>query len=196
MVKYFIFAMLTGFVVCFQNCADKEFSVRTDLNKSTSLDGTEELIADDVSQSDSDSDDITNVGTAPSAPNGGDRGGSRSPGSSVNNNYDEEDKVGEIDKDGKICMRHGVKMRTTDVGVCILEGNGKSQHVALINDSIVSNNSTPKTVCMSALACRKIVDEKFKVVSLEKRGFCNNGSAHTVLLTDAQVRSLIDQIEE
>ncbi len=228
MVKYFIFAMCTGFVVCFQNCTDKEFSVRTDLSKSTSLDGSEQLIADDTTNSDSDIDDIINGGDGSSASNGGGSAGS-STGSSAgggdsssgnmtagniaddddddgnDNDYDDTDdadddtdevaEVGEVDKEGKICMRHGVKMKATDVGVCILEGPGKSQRVALINDQIVSNNSTPKSVCMTALACRRIVDDKFTVVSLEKRGFCKNNSAHSILLTDAQVRTLIDQIQ-
>lgn len=208
MVKFFIFAMLMGFIACFQNCAGKDFSLRTDLNKATSLDGTEMLVSDDTVNPDSELDGVINNGGGSSAPTngGGSSGGSKddsdtSDDGSVADNDDKDDdldddaEVGEVDKDGKICMRHGVKMKTTDVGVCILEGNGKSQRVALTNDQIVSNNSTPKTVCMTALACRKIIDEKFKVVTLEKRGFCKNGSADSVLLTDEQVRTLIDQIK-
>lgn len=170
MMKFIIFAMLTGMVVCFQNCSDKQFSARTDLNKSMSIDGTEQLIADDTEI------DMVN--------------------DDENLEFEDEDTIAtEVDEDKKICMRHGVKLNTTDIGVCILEGSGKSQRVALINDQIVSNNSTPKTICMSALACRRIVDSKFKVVSLEKRGFCKNGSADSVSLTDEQVRALIEKIQ-
>lgn len=200
--------------MCFQNCSDKEFSIRPDLNKSTSLDGTEQLVADDAANSDSELDDVVNGGGGSSASNGGGSAGGNSSNGNMSagnvadndddddeNEYEEVDdegdtaQVGEVDKEGKICMRHGVKMKTTDIGVCILEGNGRSQRVAMINDQIVSNNSTPKTVCMSALACRRIVDDKFRVQTLEKRGFCKNGSADSVLLTDAQVRALIDQIQ-
>ncbi len=176
MMKFIIFAMLTGMVVCFQNCSDQQFSARTDLNKSMSIDGTEQLIADDTEI------DMVN--------------------DDQNLEFEDEDKekekdtvVTEVDEDKKICMRHGVKLNATDIGVCILEGSGKSQRVALINDQIASNNSTPKTICMSALACRRIVDSKFKVVSLEKRGFCKNGSADSVSLSDEQVRALIEKIQ-
>ncbi len=207
MMKFFTFVALAGLIVCFQNCSDKQFSAKTDLNKSMSLDGTEQLVTDDtpvvteeddetlefedkdkdvVTEIDDDKDDDKDVVTEIDDDKDDDKDG-------VTEIDDDKDDDKDGDKGKKICMRHGVKLNTTDIGVCILEGSGKSQRVALINNQIVSNNSTPKTVCMSALACRKIVDSKFDVVSLEKRGFCKNGSAHSILLTDAQVRTLIDQ---
>jgi hypothetical protein len=188
-MKFIIFAMLTGMLVCFQNCSDKQFSARTDLNKSASIDGTEQLIADDT--------EIDMVNDDENLEFENEDNDKDYVATEEDEDKDETAEDGDDDKDNdkKICMRHGVKLNATDVGVCILEGSGKSQRVALINDQLASNNSTPKTVCMSALACRRIVDSKFKVVSLEKRGFCKNGSADSVSLTDEQVRTLIGKIQ-
>lgn len=188
MVKLFIFVMLSASIVCFQNCANQDFSLRNDLSKATSasLDGSEQLIVDEVT-----SNSETSMGSS-----NGRSVSSQNPREIEDdvNKHTEDNKDDKGDKGDKICMRNGIKMNKTDIGVCILEGQGKSQHVALINDQIMSNNSTPKAVCMSALACRKIINEKFEVASLEKRGFCKNGSADSILLTDSQVRALIDQI--
>ncbi len=79
--------------------------------------------------------------------------------------------------------------------LCVLEGKGKSQHIALIDGAIVSSNSTPKSVCMSKNACEVIVGKKMNVQSSEQRGFCKNGAAHSLVLTDKEVQTLVDKLQ-
>jgi hypothetical protein len=79
--------------------------------------------------------------------------------------------------------------------VCILAGPGKSTHVAVINDQIVESNSTPKTACMSANACEEIVGKKLTVKSVEKRGYCKNGTPQVLMFTDAEIQRLMDKAQ-
>jgi hypothetical protein len=77
--------------------------------------------------------------------------------------------------------------------VCILAGPGKSTHVAVVNDEIVESNSTPKTACMSENACEEIVGKKLTVKSVEKRGYCKNGTPQVLMFTDAEIQRLMDK---
>lgn len=230
MIKYLIVVFTVALVVGFQNCSKQQFSARTDLNKSMSLDGSEQLIQDEIS------DDVVNNDTGGSASGGSASGGSASGGSmnggsasggstSAGRDHEDDgddDEVADYDKeddddedkdyvkdedkkdeatsseDGekgkKVCMRHGEKILANEVGICIVEGPGQSNQISLVNDDIVVNNETPRSVCMTAFACRKIVDGKFRVVTLKKTGFCKNGSADSVRLSDQQVKELMDKI--
>jgi hypothetical protein len=122
----------------------------------------------------------------------------------VNNDdkdYDDEDKKYEDRRPtssyGKKESGKSCKNRNDGNGryVCIVAGPGKSQHIAVVNDQIVADNSTPKTACISQNACEKIVGSKFEVKSIETRGYCKNGSAHTLVLTDAEVQALVNKIK-
>jgi hypothetical protein len=221
MIKYLIVVCMVAMVVVFQNCSDKQFSARTDLNKSLSLDGSEQLIPEEIADNDNDG----GAGSAGGSSTGGSTsGGSTSAGAmnggsagstsagNHNEDGDDDDEVADYDdeemdkenddvtssEDGKkgkkICMRHGEKMLANEVGICVVEGPGQSNQISLVNDSIVVNNETPRSVCMTAFACRKIVDGKFRVVTLKKTGFCKNGSADSVQLSDQQVKELIDKM--
>lgn len=231
MIKYLIVVCMVALVVVFQNCSDQQFSARTDLNKSLSLDGSEQLIPEEIADNDNDGGSGSGGGssTGGSTSGGSSSGGSASGGSTSagamnggsassgsttagNEDDDDDDEVADYDEeemdrenddvtsseDGKkgkkICMRHGVKMLANEVGICIVEGPGQSNQISLVNDSIVVNNETPRSVCMTAFACRKIVDGKFRVVTLKKTGFCKNGSADSVRLSDQQVKDLIDKL--
>jgi hypothetical protein len=217
---------MVAMVVVFQNCSDQQFSARTDLNKSLSLDGSEQLIPEEIADNENDGGSGSGGGSSTggstsggssggSASAGAMNGGSASSGSTTAGNYnedDDDDEVAEYDdeemdkenddvtssEDGekgkKICMRHGEKILANEVGICIVEGPGQSNQISLVNDSIVVNNETPRSVCMTAFACRKIVDGKFRVVTLKRTGFCKNGSADSVRLSDQQVKDLMDKI--
>lgn len=207
---------MVALVVVFQNCSDQQFSARTDLNKSLSLDGSEQLIPEEIADNDNDGGSGSGGGssTGGSTSGGSSSGGSASSGSTTagNEDDDDDDEVADYDEeemdrenddvtsseDGKkgkkICMRHGEKILANEVGICIVEGPGQSNQISLVNDSIVVNNETPRSVCMTAFACRKIVDGKFRVVTLKKTGFCKNGSADSVRLSDQQVKDLMDKI--
>jgi hypothetical protein len=219
-------------LVVFQNCSDKSFSARTDLNKSLSLDGSEQLVEDDIpneieddvvnNDDDSNNDDgggSTMGGTTTGGSSGGSStGGSSSSGGSTTAGSSDDDVVAENDDDdprgnstgGNSTGGSSMGGSTTasssgddddsnvnDSGrhVCILAGPGKSRHVAVINDQIVSQNSTPKTACMSRNACENIVGAKLDVKSVESRGYCKNGTPQVLVFTDAQIQVLVDKIQ-
>ncbi len=77
--------------------------------------------------------------------------------------------------------------------VCVLNGNGKSQKIGFINGKLLSKNATPDDVCMSAEACTDIISTKFDVYGPEKRGFCP-GKAHTIELTNTQIKAYVDAL--
>lgn len=104
----------------------------------------------------------------------------------------EEPKKEESKKDGKHCQS---KEDGNARFACILEGNGKSRHVAVINDQIVSDNSTPKTACMSRHACEEIVGSRLRVKSVESRGYCKNGTPQVLVFTDAEMQKLVDKVK-
>ncbi|MBY0384118.1 hypothetical protein K2X05_03080 [bacterium] len=224
MIKYLMVVCSVALIVVFQNCSKQQFSARTDLNKSMSLDGSEQLIQDEISD-DVVSNDSGGSASGGSASGGSMNGGSTSAGSMTAGHHkedegdDDDDHVASYDKDDddkdydkeddkkdeatssedgkkgkKVCMRHGEKIIANEVGICVVEGPGQSNQISLVNDKIVVNNETPKSVCMTAFACRKIVDGKFRVVTLKKTGFCKNGSADSVQLSDQQVKELMDKI--
>lgn len=80
--------------------------------------------------------------------------------------------------------------------ICELQVSGKdgNSHVALLDDQLIIQNKTPKSVCMSKYACEVIVRSKLKVKSAEYRGFCKNSSAQSILLSDRQIEDLIERI--
>ena len=172
-----------------------------------SLDASEQLVEDDIA------DDVVNndmngptSGTSGSTSTDGENPRPRNDNRPTNSGENDDDEVADHDKedeatsseDGergkKVCMRDGEKILANEIGICIIEGSGQSNQISLVNDEIVVNNETPKSVCMTAFACRKIVDGKFRVVALKKTGFCKNGSAHSVQLSDQQVKELMDKI--
>lgn len=238
MKKSFIaICMIGAMLVVFQNCSDKQFSSRTDLNKTlSSLDGSEQLVEDDVPvQIEDDVNEVVNndddkqhggmnggsgTGGSTTAMSSGDDddddhhghsgGGSSSGGStsaSSSGDDDDKDEVAENDDDDKKeehtnqgkDEHKGNKCHDKKDGngrfVCILPGAGKSRHVAVINEQIVSENSTPKTACMSRDACEKIVGGKLDVKSVESRGYCKNETKQVLVFTDAEVKELVDKIK-
>lgn len=76
--------------------------------------------------------------------------------------------------------------------VCILNGNGKSQRLAL-TDALVSKTGTPSDVCLSKSACLNIVSQIFEVKSAEQRGFCksSSGNPHVIHMSDAQIAAMV-----
>ncbi len=231
--------LIGAMLVVFQNCSDKSFSTRTDLNKSlSSLDGSEQLVEDDIpneieddvvnndddSNNDGDGSTMGGSSTGGSSTGGSSSGGSSSGGSTTASSSD-DDVVAENDDDdspgnstgGSSTGGNSTGGSTTasssgddddDNGrscndkkdgngryVCILAGPGKSRHVAVINNQIVSQNSTPKTACMSRNACEKIVGAKLEVKSVESRGYCKNETPQVLVFTDAEIQVLVDKIQ-
>lgn len=77
--------------------------------------------------------------------------------------------------------------------VCILEGAGKSQKLAYVDEGLISKNATPKTVCTTERGCLEIASQKFNVIGVEYRGYCKNSKAHTLPLSEEELFGLIQQ---
>lgn len=75
--------------------------------------------------------------------------------------------------------------------VCLLDGNGKSVRVGLVNAALGATTSTPQTVCMTQHACLEILSQSFAVVTAERRGYCNGRNPHVVNLSDDQIKDLV-----
>jgi hypothetical protein len=229
MLKVLVFICLVSTVVVFQNCGNKEFSLRTDLNKSSSIDGSEQLVTEDIPPAivdqvnqemdketdDDDKDDyVKNEHTSGKKDDvkkdytKSDDHDDKDYDDDDSKDYDDDDDKNYADKDkdkkryptsledkkssGKSC-----KNRNDGNGrfVCVVAGPGKSQHIAVASSQIVEDNSTPKTACISQNACEKIIGAKIEVKSIENRGYCKNGTAHTVVLTDVEVQTLVDKLK-
>jgi len=79
-----------------------------------------------------------------------------------------------------------------DVGVCILEGNGKSLKLGLAGSHLAGVKAMASAVCVSQKACLELVPQKFNVQASYDRGACG-GNPNVVILTDAQVQALLDK---
>lgn len=78
--------------------------------------------------------------------------------------------------------------------VCVLAGPGKSQLLGFLAEHLVSQNSTPDTVCTSKSACLDIVSEFFEVKGVEKRGYCGQrGNPHVVRLNSEKISLLMSK---
>jgi hypothetical protein len=79
--------------------------------------------------------------------------------------------------------------------VCVVEGPGRSNRVGYISESSIgAQNSTPETLCMSKKACLEIMPSEFIVKGAMKTGFCKNGKAGTIPVSDAQAAAMIAEL--
>ena len=229
MNKYLVMVGLVGIAVVFQNCSEKSFSAREDMNKPMSVESeqlVEEEIPDNIKDDvegvlneDNDEDGIddrdvvkedpkntggghnggTNVVKDPTTADDGKDTGDDDDGTSI---VKEDPKTADGDDDDtnvveeepkKVSCKH--RSDGNARFVCILAGPGKSTHVAVIDDKIVESNSTPKTACMSEHACENIVGKKLIVKSVEKRGYCKNGTPQVLMFSDADIQRLMDKVQ-
>ncbi len=79
------------------------------------------------------------------------------------------------------------------VYVCILEGPGKSQKLSFDN-ALMSDKSTPQTVCLSQHACLNIVSAAFVVKAAVVRGYCPAKNKHVIEITDEQMALKIEEL--
>lgn len=135
-------------------------------------------------------DDVPEDDTPGSSGSSGTNGSSGSNGSSGANgdSGSNGDVVDTPEEDGEPEENSGPKHF-----ICILEGSGKSQKLALVDDALVSQTSACKTVCTTERACLDVVSQAFNVKSAEKRGFCKKESdEHSIHLSESQLQSIID----
>lgn len=79
--------------------------------------------------------------------------------------------------------------------VCVVEGPGRSNRVGYISESSIGGkNATPDTLCMSKKACLEIMASEFIVKGAMKTGFCKNGKAHTIPVSDSQAAAMIAEL--
>jgi hypothetical protein len=77
--------------------------------------------------------------------------------------------------------------------ICIVDGPGKSQKLALVNNALTTQTSAVKTVCTTEKACLEIASQKFSVKSAEFRGFCKQDhDCHSVHLSESQLQDVIN----
>ncbi len=214
MNKYLVMVSLVGIAVVFQNCSEKSFSAREDMNKPMSVeseqlveeeipdtikDDVDNVLNDDNGEDGGDDDGTTVVNDDPKNTGGGNNGGTnvvRDPATAGGGK-----DTGDDDDDSSVVKEDHKKVRCNHRSdgnarfVCILAGPGKSTHVAVIDDKIVESNSTPKTACMSEHACVNIVGKKLIVKSVEKRGYCKNGTPQVLMFSDADIQRLMDKAQ-
>jgi hypothetical protein len=202
-MKYLVMVGLVGLAVVFQNCSDQSFSSRADMNKPLSVESEQlveeeipDIIKDDVDDvlSEDPDDDHEVVKEEPKKYDKDDDDDKDStkedPKKYSNHDDDDDDKEHSKDKKQVSCKnRNDGNARF----VCVLAGAGKSTHVAVVDDKIMENNSTPKTACMSEHACEEIVGKKLSVKSVESRGYCKNGTPQVLALSDADIQRLMDK---
>lgn len=78
--------------------------------------------------------------------------------------------------------------------VCVLDGSGKSVKLSYIENQLKGKVGTENDLCMSKSACVTLVASKFKVKEAAFRGFCKNNSAHSIQMSDDQIKSLIEKL--
>jgi hypothetical protein len=76
--------------------------------------------------------------------------------------------------------------------ICILVRHGGSGKLNLALEN--GNTRAVESICMTENACNNIVSQKFSVVGPAFRGYCVNGGASSVSLTDAQVQEAINKV--
>ena len=104
--------------------------------------------------------------------------------SGSNDNGGINDNGGEPSDDGDSGPQHYI---------CIVDGPGKSQKLALVNNALVSQTSAVKTVCTTQKGCLEIASQKFNIKSAEFRGFCKqDNDDHSVHLSESQLQSVIN----
>ena len=137
----------------------------------------------DVADDSSDSSDDSSDDVADDSP-----GNSNNSNSSNDNNSGGNTEIGEPDDDDdeNSGPRHFI---------CILEGSGKSQKLALVEDALLAQTSAVHTVCTTERGCLDIASQKFEVKSAEFRGYCKNGGADSVSLSEDQLQSVIDNTD-
>lgn len=173
-MKVFVYISLIIIAGAYQNCSnDKTYSTLASSGKANSVDG-QQLVIDDVPEVLID--DVNRTLDQERQPI------VRNNSSSSNNNSRSDMTIKE-----RSCKD---KKDGNGRFVCIVAGSGKSTHVSVSDGELGTNNSTPKTACMSADACEKIIGEYLEVKSIESRGYCKNGSAHVSILTDDEVLKL------
>jgi len=116
--------------------------------------------------------------------------------------YDDDDKDKEYDDHGEHEEHRGCveRRRKKEVSkreyICILDGHGKSQHLAFNAVSVYSDNSTPHSLCMSMEACLDIASKKYNVKAVGRRGYCKNGKAGTRSVSEEELVALISEDDE
>ena len=77
--------------------------------------------------------------------------------------------------------------------ICVIKDeDGETGRLSIDGDANTATVSDRLTICMSKDACKKIVGEEFKVKKSSFRGYCDPANSQVIILTDEQVKSLID----
>ncbi len=77
---------------------------------------------------------------------------------------------------------------------CVVVGNGKSQHIGLIDGKAAIDINTPKTLCMSENACLSIMADVFPVLEAKFTGYCAHNKAHTHAISDGEALTLVEEL--
>jgi len=77
---------------------------------------------------------------------------------------------------------------------CVVVGNGKSQHIGLLDGKAAIDINTPKTLCMSKNACLNIMADVFPVQEAKFTGYCAKNKAHTHAISDGEALALVEAL--
>lgn len=77
---------------------------------------------------------------------------------------------------------------------CVVVGNGKSQHIGLLDGKAAIDINTPKTLCMSENACLNIMADVFPVLEAKFTGYCAKNKAHSHAISDGEALALAEEL--
>lgn len=192
MIKILAFLSLTILLLGYQNCGKQmdfyKSSDKVNLNGDAAVVPTNDVTNDDISYvvGDVPNDDISDV--VSDVPND-------DISDVIHTGANDDHGLPTVPDNGQPQqgLEDGVSPQSDLSYICILKGPGASQRLGYIDSQLAINGSTPRTICTTERACLDIASKKYDVVSAEPRGFCKNGKAHAVSISEHDLEVLINQ---